>query len=329
LTTLGASQVLYSGGRLQGAARQAGQLAQAARFGQLRARQQVVFQTTTAYYTLLAAQHEQEVARQSLSAAQDHLKDAQARLDARAAPKYDVLRAEVGVEEARQEAVRAESAIAMAHAALLRALGVTEGRFTAAEVDAPVVTELPVLDQLLATAQAVRPELQAAERQVAAADAAVRVARGERLPTVSLTGSYQLVSPETPLQMTGWTVAAMAGLPMLDGGAARAKQREAQAALEQQQAASETLKNNVAAEVRVAHARLTSAREQHAVARKRLELAEEMWRIAGVRYREGVGTPTEVADAKAALSRALQGMIRVQTEWQVATAELGFAVGGE
>lgn len=328
LTTVSASQVLYSGGRLQYGARQAALAAQAAQFGQHRARQLVVYQTTTAYYTLLAAQHEREVARQSLAAAEDHLRDAQARLDARAAPRFDVLRAEVSVEEARQEAVRAESSIAVAHAALLRALGLTAGQYVAADVPAPVVAELPNLDQLLATAQAARPELQAADRQVAAAEAGVRAARGERGPTVSLVGSYQLVSPETPFQLTGWTVAAVAGLPILDGGTARAKLREAQALLAQQQAARETLRTGIAADVRAAHARLTSAREQYGVAQKRLELADETRRIAEVRYREGIGTPTEVADAQAALTRARQGVTRALTEWQLATAELEFAVGG-
>lgn len=327
LTTLGAAQVLYSGGRLESTSRQARSLAQAATLAQTRTRQQVIYQTTQAYLTLLAAQQQREVAGQALAAAEEHLQDAQARLDARAAPKYDVLRAEVGVEEARQDTVRAESGIAIAHAMLLRALGVTEGNYTAAEIAAPTVADVPTLNELLAKAQANRPELQAAEWQLKAAEAAIQAANGEGRPTLSLTGSYQVASPQSPFQPTEWTAALVAGMPLLDGGATRAKAREARALRDQQLAARDTLRATVAADVRAAYARLTSAREQYAVAQKRLSLAEETRRIARVRYREGVGTPTEVADAQAALTRAQQGVTQALTDWQLALAELAYATG--
>ncbi|HOF87848.1 MAG TPA: TolC family protein [Armatimonadota bacterium] len=329
VTTLGASQVLYSGGRLEGAARQADSLARAAEMTRARVNQQVRFETTRAFYTLLAAQQERAAALQTLTAAQKHLRAAQARLEARAAPRYDVLRAEVQVEEARQELVRAESGLAVAHAAVLRALGETQGRYQAVDGATPAPMAPPSVAQALAEAYGRRPELQAAEWQLRAAEGAVQAAKGERRPTLSLAGEYQIASPQTPLHLTSWTAALFAGLPILDGGAARAKLREAEALRDQSAAARESLRVAIAAEVRAALARVESAHEQYAVAQKRLALAEETRRIADVRYREGVGTPVEVADAQSVLARARQGMTRAMTDWQIARAELRYVMGTE
>jgi outer membrane protein TolC len=80
-------------------------------------------------------------------------------------------------------------------------------------------------------------------------------------------------------------------------------------------------------EVRQAHARAESADGQVAVAVKRLEQAEELLRLADVRYQGGVGTATEVADAQASLARARYGLTRAQAEQGIAESDLGLAVG--
>jgi outer membrane protein TolC len=326
ITTLGATQVLYSGGRLQNLARQTADAGRAVDAQARRARQQVAFDTERAFLLLFASQQEREVARQALEAATAHLKDAQARLDARAAPKFDVLRAQVGVEEARQDVVRADTGITTAHAGLLRALGMATGQYVAImDLVAPPVP--PVVDEVIARALADRPELQAADWQVQAADAAVTAARGERKLSLTLTGDYTMVSPESPLQFTRWTVAAVAGMPLLDGGTIHARVQEAEAQRAQAIAARDTLRIAVSAEVRAVHARLLSASTQLNVAVQRLALAEETARVANVRYTEGVGTPSEVADAQAALTRARQGITRARSERDVAAAELRLATG--
>ena len=63
------------------------------------------------------------------------------------------------------------------------------------------------------------------------------------------------------------------------------------------------------------------------VAARRVAQAEELVRLADVRFAGGVGTATEMADAQASLAGALHGATRAAAEQGIAEAELALAVG--
>ena len=326
-TNFSAQQVIYSGGRLPAQVRQAQNIAQAVEVNNQRTRQRVAFVAESTFYQYYAALRDQNVAQQALADAESHLKVAQARYDARAVPQFDVLHAEVQVQEAQQNLIQAQSGIEIAHAALLQALGLPAGSFTTSDADLEVPATMPNRDEQLQQARTQRPELQAIDWQLKAADAAVLAARGERKPTVALTANYQWVTPESLMLGNQLTLAAVASLPVLDGGAAGAKIRQAEAQREQLRAQRDTVSNGIATEVRQAYAQAVSANAQITVARKRLQEAEELFRVANVRYEGGVGTPTEVADALTTLTTARQGVTRALTAWGIASAQLRYATG--
>jgi len=327
LTALAAEKVVYSGGRLEALSRQASSAAQAATVRLERTRQYVAFGAERAFLLLIAAQREREVAQQALQTAEAHLAIARVRYTARATAQFDVLHAEVEVEEARQEVIRAESDRLIAHAALLQAMGVTNGDFLAGEAPVLVFATQPTLESFLQQALEGRPELRAFDWQLEAAAHAITAARAERRPTVSLLAEYQFVSPESPLQLTRWSAGIAMSLPLLDGGAARARQREATAQRDETLAAREALRQIILTEVSQAYARLRSALAQTTVAGKRVEQSEEMLRIATVRYQEGIGTAMEIADAHTTVTRARQGLVQAQTQAAIAEGELRLATG--
>jgi len=329
LTTLTAQKVIYSGGRLEALVGQATNVAKAAEATSERTRQLVAFGAERAFLLLLAAQQGEDVAQQALVAAEEHLAVAESRYEAKAVPRFDVLRAEVQVEQSRQELIQAQSAIETAHAALLQALGLHGRSFTAVETGLPTNAEIPTLDEALRLAYQQRPEVQALDRQLGAAGEGIRAARAEARPTLGLAADYQLASPESPFQFNRWSVAAVLSLPILDGGNAKAKQREAEAQRDQVMAARDSLLDSVESEVTQSHARAVSAAAQIEVARKQVELAEEMLRVAKVRYEGGIATPTETADSLATLAGARQGLTRALAEWGIARAELRFAMGSQ
>lgn len=326
VTTATLQQLVYTGGRLSAQVRQAGSGAEAARSARLRARQVAAFAAERAFRQLLAAQEESGVAAQNLAAAEEHLRVAGERLAARAAARFDVLRAEVQAEEARQETIRAAGNLLAARAALLQALGLAAGEYRAL---APAVSdaERAGVEQLLAAAEAQRPDLQGLARQVAAAADGLEAARAERLPTLALAADYQLVTPESTTVFTRWSVGAIASLPVLDGGRAAARRGEAEAVLVQARAALEQGRRQVEAEVRQAAARADAAAAQVRVAARRVEQAEELSRLADVRFAGGVGTATEIADAKGTLAGARYGLVRAQADRGVADAEVALALG--
>lgn len=329
VTTASLQQLLYTGGRVASLVRQAEHGAAAARSARLRANQAVAFGAERAFLLLLAAQDLTGAAARNLAAAESHLKVANDRLAARVAARFDVVRAEVQAEEARQEAILADGALLAAHARLLQALGVPDGAYRAVAQPRPPAgtTGRPDAEALIADARRLRPDLQALEEQVAAAEAGERAARAERYPTLALSADYLYAEPESPTLFSRWMVGASLSLPLLDGGRATAKRREAAAALVQALAARDAQLRAVESEVRQAAARVSSAAAQFLVAERRVAQAEELLQLADVRFSGGVGTATEVADAQTSLARARYGMTRAGAEQGIAAAELALAVG--
>lgn len=327
VTTATLQQVLFTGGRVSSLVRQAGHGAEAARAARLRARQAVAFSAERAFLLLLAAQEEIAVAEKNLAAAERHLEVANERLAARVAARFDVLRAEVEIEEARQEVIRANGARQSAHALLLQALGLPDGEYRCVPPPPAERPGLPGTEALLVAARRLRPDLLSLQSQVAAAEDGVRAARAERLPTVALSADYLYADPESRTLFSRWSVGASVSLPVLDGGRATARRAEATAAAVQAHAALDAQLRAMEAEVRQAVTRAASADAQALVAERRIAQAEELLRLAEVRFAGGVGTATEVADAQAALARARHSRTRASAERGIAAAELALAVG--
>jgi outer membrane protein TolC len=327
VTTMSAKQVLYSGGRLSALVRQATDAAHAVDATNARTRQEVAYNAASTFLTLLTAQRAKGVAQQALDTAQDHLKIAQARLDARAAPRFDVLRAQVDVATAQQNVVQADADIEVAQAALQDALGVDVPTFIAMDPNFVTTTPTSPIDVLMKQANSGRPELRALDWQHQAANAALSAAKALKRPTVSLQAGYQEVTPESVELTSQWSVAAAASLPIFDGGLSKAEQREAKAQREQVDAAVETLHATIASEVKQARARLVSAAAQIDVAQQNVALATEALRIANVRYEAGVATATEVADAETTLTSARLGLTNNLGNWGIAAAALRLATG--
>lgn len=83
----------------------------------------------------------------------------------------------------------------------------------------------------------------------------------------------------------------------------------------------------VALEVRQAWLRVGEARASIEAEEKTVALAEEGVRMAGLRYREGVGTQAEVMDAEVALSGARTQLAHALRDLAVAHAALDKATG--
>lgn len=326
-STMTIQKVISSGGRIEGAIRQARSFREIAGLGKSRARQMVAFEAERTFLQVVLAQGEREVAQKAFDTAAEYLRVAQSRFDLKSAAKFDVLRAEVQLEESRQEVIRSQAGIDIAKAAFLQALGLSQGDFIATETGLIASFPIPSLDESLKIANQQRPERLSADWQINSAKAGIQAAKGENRPTLSIVADYQKTDPENAFQMNRWTTVVAAGIPLIDGGHGRARVKTAKAQLEQQKAGRDSIANQVAREVRQAHARLSSAHSQIEVAVKRMEFAEEMLRITHVRYSSGISTATEVADAQTTLTRARQGYIRALSDMRMAAAEFRLALG--
>lgn len=325
---------LYTGGRTQAGLRAA--LAQREAAGlDLRAGQQdLVLETTTAYWTLVTTRATERVLAEALASYEQHLKDAQHRAEVGLAARNEVLAVQVERERAELGRVQAANAALLAQAELARLVGLDLGAtlVTTETLDArPVPAEDAGV--LAAAAREARPELQALRARVQAADAQVGVQRAAALPQAGLSAGYDLARPNTrvlPLrdEFDGtWSVGVNLTWNAFDGGRSAAAVSQARAQADALRAQLREVERRVALEVRARLLDIDAAEHGLAVSVRAHEAARENVRVSADRYREGVASSSDLLDAETGLLRAGLDRTAAQSRLVLAHAGLDRAVG--
>lgn len=234
--------------------------------------------------------------------------------------RFDRLRAEQELREARQSVTAAAVAIAEARAVIAGMLppGTTLGRVVSPSSKEPA----PPPGDLMGRAISTRAELRALERAANRADGEMQVARKARLPAPALFGGLKRADDGSARERGG-VFGVTVSLPLFDAGrreaarwtAERARIDEERAAVEQQ----------VRSEI--AGASEVLALRQGAVSEDQEGSAEELMRIAEVAYREGDTGILELLDAVRTASRARVRGVEIRLAARLAQIALERAVG--
>ena len=323
-------QPIFTGGRLN-AARKASQYSRDAQAQENRAlEEEVVFQVTRAYRTAQLAEAFQGVAVEAVDLLETHEHDVTILVEKGANPEIDRLRTQTELANARKELNGANNAVDLAYSALKNLLSIpltesvklteTLERSSRPEADLSSLTEL-VLSQ--------RPELSAMDSKMAAAEQALKAARGEYLPTIALEGRYEYMEGDFRDLEGGdhWMVVIGAQLPLWNWGNTMAKVREESSQLAQARIQKDKTADRIRLEVRQAFLNLAKAEKNIDAAESALKTAKEAYRQARARYRAGEGTNTDVLDVRTALSRAEANHTQALFDYNVALAALHRAVG--
>ena len=170
---------------------------------------------------------------------------------------------------------------------------------------APVET----VGDALARAEQQRADLKAAKSQVEAAAKALAAARAERLPSLALSGYYEVIGTNPAESHGAFSVAGTLNIPIWQGGKMSADIAQAQAVLAQRQAELEDTRGQIEAEIREALLDLEAAAGQVEVARKNLQVAQETLEMARARMEAGVINTVEVVQAQQTVSSAQLDLI--------------------
>lgn len=161
-----------------------------------------------------------------------------------------------------------------------------------------------------------RPDVRAAEQQLAAANANVGAARAAFFPRVSLTASVGSASSELSGLFKGgtwgWALAPQALLPIFDHGANQANLSAAQAARDVAVAQYEKAIQTAFKEVNDALASRATLAKQWQAQQALVAAETERLRLSELRLRQGVSGQLEVLDAQRSLFAAQQALLQVQ-----------------
>jgi outer membrane protein len=328
-TQFSAALSLYDGGQTGRRVKDAKLSEQGAgEIGQ-RTRQELIFNVVKSYTDELLARENARVAEASVKAAQSDLHRAQARQDEGQAVPSDLLSAQVQLAQAQEDLLQAQNAADLAHAALNVAMGLPEDAATMIEPGLKEASfDAGPLAERQQQALKMRPDLREAGLGVEHAANGQRMARAEFLPKVNAFSSWE-EDNQTFLNRGGnnWTVGASLNFNIFDGGANRARlaaaryrQAQAQAQLEQTTAA-------VKLQVREAYLNLTTAQQRVDVSRQAQSQAEESLRIIQNRYEAGLATVTDLLQVESANTSTRKNYLNALFDYRLSYAALELATG--
>jgi outer membrane protein TolC len=237
------------------------------------------------------------------------------------APRLDALKINVQLSKARHDRLQIENRRKEARTLLYNLLG-----RTAPAAEAPLASYAPgtepawELDALKRSAHERRPELKIAEQEVATGEAQVQSARAERLPNVSIVGSYHERAGVDTEYFDDWGVGVQLSLPLADGGVRRARTGQAAVAAEQARAVLTERRLEVDKQVQDAWDAHAEAMSRMRVTERSVAEAEEALAIEKLKYEQGVGVITDLLNAESALLAAQAD--RLQAEFDLIIARL-------
>ena len=177
-----------------------------------------------------------------------------------------------------------------------------------------------------------RPDISAAERRMAAANASIGVAKAAFFPTVQLNGLAGLESLNAGSLFNAssrlWAVGPSITLPLFQGGRLRTGLRLAQATYEEMVASYRQSVLTAFSEVEDNLAAQTLLANQYAAENEALVAARKQLEIVNNQYRDGLITYLEVATAESTVLNVEFSTTQLRGQQLVAAITLVKALGG-
>jgi outer membrane protein, multidrug efflux system len=338
---LGVSYDIDLFGRLRGGAEAARAELAASEASRAAVRLALAAQVAKSYYAMQALDQQVALTRETVRLREDALDLQRKRFRGGVISEFELRQLEAETAAVRAQLPPLEQARETEEAALAVLLGrtprevmestikVSQARAPASDADlvAPVLPEGLPSELLLR-----RPDLVAAERQLAAAHAQIGVARAEMFPSISLTGSLGRESAQLSDLFTGPAGIANIALglaqPIFAGGRLQARTEQAEARERQALAQYQQAIRNAFGEVRSALAVQARSRESFDAQSAREQALGDTLRLALLRYQNGVASQLDVIDAERGLLAARIARIDALRENRAAVADLYRALGG-
>ncbi|WP_289019089.1 TolC family protein [Desulfobacter postgatei] len=332
------SMPLFTGGRLVNQVNAADLLRKAAEQRLARSREELVFNVSSVFNSILAQEHVIESLEFSRKTLTEHVNRIDALITAQKAARVDRMRTEVRLADIEQQLVREKNLQSIQYRALANLLGLR-----ASEKQLPLQGELemqenivlPKLETALSVAREDRADYLAARSSLEAQAKNVDVAKSGHLPTLSVQGSYGRRWATGPTTGAGdeqgdvGRIGMALEVPIFEGGQVDADIREKRAALAAAQERLRLLDLQVRLEVEAALLNVESSGERAVAIRKSIAQAKESLRIEQQKYNLGKGAIVDVLDAQAALLESETTYYLVLAEYHTAVAQLKLAMGAE
>jgi outer membrane protein len=288
--------------------------------------EQVAFNVKQAYYGVLQAQRNKEVAVETVKQYGQHLEQAKGFYEVGTHPKYDVTTAEVNLSNAKLNLIKAENALKVAKVTLNNVMGVPDAPEYDIQDNLAFEKYTTTMEAAVEKAYGNRPDLQSLAAKRKAAEKNIALQKSGYFPFVTGNAAYNIGGRDFPLDK-GWSVGVGITFPIFSGFLTKKQVEEARANLSAFRANEESLKQSILLDVQQAYLNLVDTERSISTAELTVKQATENLEIADGRYAAGVGNPIEVTDAEVSLTNAKTSYIQSLYNYKIAQASLEKAMG--
>jgi outer membrane protein TolC len=286
--------------------------------------------TTNQFLDARAAAELVGVRQASVERAEEQLKVSINKLNAGSATRSDSLRSRVTLGTAQLQLVQAQAQLATAEAGLARLVGLT-GRVAAADDPSfsHVVAEPIDTAAIRAEAEAVSPQVRAAQANALAAQAEIRSARSGYWPTLSLSGNLGLSGSSSRNYSFYDNRGASLSLswPIFNRFQREQSINTAENAATTAEAQAADAARQVSANLTSQLADLEAARLQIEITQVSVTAAEEDLRVQQERYRLGASTIVDILTSQEALDQAEVDAVNARFSYLRAKAQIEALIG--
>ncbi|MCL6620966.1 MAG: TolC family protein [Syntrophobacterales bacterium] len=279
------------------------------------------------YFRVLRAEKMVQVAQQEVTQLREHLKNARNLYEVGLTTYNDVLQAEVALADAEQRLITARSDVTTATSQLNKLLALPIGTPLKLAEESELAVPVAELPQAARTALERRPDLKAAEGRIRQGEKAVTQAQAGFYPRVFVQAGQTWQQNDTWLHDNQWFAIVGLQWSLFSGFDTRAQVRQAKERLEQLKLKRQDLSDQVKLEVQTAYLDVKDTAERIRVTQKAVSQGEENLRLNEERYKEQVGTATDVIDAQTLLTKARVNFYNARYDHQMAKATYLWAVG--
>jgi outer membrane protein TolC len=330
-------QSLYEGGRMASAFRSTKLTREQSLLNYQTIIANTVVDVQIAYFDVLLNAQQITVQEASVELLSRELADTTRRFQAGTVPRFNVLRAEVELANARPRLIRARNSFRIAKNNLVNLLGFDVPKATLEDIPLTLTGKLDAEPYPLELPGAIllglqhRTELGALRKSKLLRDEDIVNARAGYKPSVQAFAGYDahssLFSEDLSREVHGWITGVQLNWDIFDGWRTKGRVLEATARSDRADIDLSDATRKIELEVRTAYSSFVEARELLESQKKVVEQAEEALRLASARSEAGAGTQLDVLSAQTALTEARTTQIQALRDYAVARARLERATG--
>ena len=283
--------------------------------------QQILFNVKQAYYGVLQAGRNRDVAIEVVKQYEQHLEQAKGFYDVGTKPKIDVTKAEVDLSNTKLNLIKAENSLRISKATLNNAMG------------APDMPEYKIKDTLsfqkyeisfedaIHKAYENRPNLKSIISRKQSAEESIGLAEKGYYPVLSGNASYNWSGERFPIE-NGWDAGVTVTFPIFSGFLTKNQVEEARLNLNVLKVNEDSLRQKIFLEIQQAYLNLQESAERISVAEITVKQAEENLDLAKGRYEVGLGNSVELTDAMVTYTNAKTAYNQALYDYKIAEASL-------